>query len=446
MLEAFVTLLVFAQVVLPRRYAFVPLLVAACHTGNSKVLSELTPCRILIIAGLLRAIVSGGFRWSWRVPLDRVVVVLAAVALAVSIFPRLDVPSSLSQSLGLILNVVGTYLYGRAYLHDSEAVTRFATALAVTFIPLAVLMSVEKATARNPYFALGARGEGVIQREGKNRARGPFAHPILAGTAGATTLPLMGVLWRRRRSLSLTGIGACVLGVLASSSSGPLAAVGAGLVALALWRLREHILGIKRWVIALLVVLHLVSNRGVWYLMSYIDLAGGSTGYFRARLIDSALENFSTWWLKGTDYTRDWMATGVSWNERHTDMTNYYIHLGVIGGIGLTGAVIALFIISFSSIGRVFLDSAVQSEVEPERYGTTFDAWCVGSALFAHAVSCVSISYFDQMFVPLYLTIALVAGFKRSVGPEKRTPVDDLQSSDGMLDGSRLSVVGNNAS
>jgi hypothetical protein len=35
--------------------------------------------------------------------------------------------------------------------------------------------------------------------------------------------------------------------------------------------------------------------------------------------------------------------------------------------------------------------------------------WALGASLFAHAVSFMSVSYFDQSFVALYVTLAAIA-------------------------------------
>jgi hypothetical protein len=44
----------------------------------------------------------------------------------------------------------------------------------------------------------------------------------------------------------------------------------------------------------------------VWFLIARIDLAGGSSGYHRAMLIDTFLRHFGDWWLLGTKDAFSW--------------------------------------------------------------------------------------------------------------------------------------------
>lgn len=427
MIYLFSIVLVVLQCMLPWRWAFVPLLLAALHAGNVELVKEMTPCRILILVGLARAVGAKRFVYSSRCPLDLAVVFFSVFAILIAAVPRLDVPSPLRQNLGLIYNVAGTYFYGRAYLPDSGAIWRFATAMSFSIMVLAAGLTIEQQTRKNPYSFLGSiRGDAVI-RNGRIRALGPFKHPILTGTAGAAAVPIACILWRRRRRAALIGIISGIAGTVASSSSGPLAALLVSVVALAGWRFRGHLRFIQRMTLALLIVMHLTSSRGVWYLMARMDLVGGSTGYHRARLIDSAIEDLAKWWLAGTDYTRNWMWSGVSWSTRHTDITNYFLHIGVIGGIGLLGGLLAMLWFAFRTIGRAFSFSAREEELEETsqklqfveedeegedaRSEIDFAYWCVGSAILAHAVTFLSVSYFDQMYVVFYLTLGLVPSF-----------------------------------
>ena len=399
-----------AQFLLPRRLAFLPLLIAACHLGNLEIAANVTACRLIILLGLLRAIGTNQLRWSLSNPLDASFGFFGFIAIVVSFAPREDIASPFRQNLGLILNVVGCYLYGKAFLHGSGFITRFATCLAIVLLPLSLGLAVEKVARKNAYFLLGSGKMSVMEREGKVRASGPFRHPILSGTLGATSLPLMIYLWRRKRTLAIVGASACMVIVVSSASSGPLAALGGAIFAMGLWKWRRHIGTIQKVAIALIIIMHFSSSRGIWYLMARMDLAGGSTGYHRAKLIDSAMSHIDKWWLAGTDYTRDWMFSGVSWSTRHTDITNYYLHMGVIGGLGLLLALVFILITAFRMLGRGVKFGPARFEDDPVRYDLAFGAWCLGAALFAHALSMLSVSYFDQMYAMFYLLVGAVPG------------------------------------
>jgi hypothetical protein len=51
----------------------------------------------------------------------------------------------------------------------------------------------------------------------------------------------------------------------------------------------------------------------------------------------------------------------------------------------------------------------VTASGDPQR---AFLAWSFGAGLFAHAATCVSVSYFDQSVLFLYLTLAAAATLK----------------------------------
>ena len=63
-----------------------------------------------------------------------------------------------------------------------------------------------------------------------------------------------------------------------------------------------------RWCMVLgILVLHIIMKAPVWFFaFAHIDVTGSSTGYFRATLIDQAVNHFSDWWLMGTKH--QWMV------------------------------------------------------------------------------------------------------------------------------------------
>lgn len=404
---AAVIALVTAQLALPKRLAFLPLVVAACHIGNVEILPELTTARLLILLGLVRAYAGGSFAWSHKSKLDVLLFCFPVLAALSSLGHQADeyTPSPLHARLGLGFNVFGTYLYARAFLPDMDAFRRYACALPFILLPLALGMAFEHATQRNPYFLLGSASEMANVREGKVRAQGPFRHPILAGTAGATALPFAYLLWRLgRKRLALLGLSSCMGVTLACASSGPLAAVAVTLASVILWP-RRHLLKYLLWgAIFLGLLYYVVKGRGPWYLMASIDLVGGSTGWHRAYLIDQGLHYLDEWWLCGADYTRHWMASGVSWNPNMVDFTNYYLHLGVIGGLPLTLSLFGFIGIAFHWLN--FRMRALRSQDEPSE----IVLWCAAASLATHAISFVSISYFDQMYVVFYMLLGAIPG------------------------------------
>lgn len=75
------------------------------------------------------------------------------------------------------------------------------------------------------------------------------------------------------------------------------------------------------------------------------------------------------------------MPTGVHWSAEHTDITNYYIKMGVVGGLPLMVLLILVLWTGFRYAGQ-----ASRSHIDSDS-GKAFVAWCLGSSLFAHATT-----------------------------------------------------------
>lgn len=396
------TALIVAQLVLPRRLAFAPLLIASFHLGNAEIAGNFTTIQLLILVGLGRAYVKGFFEFSFRVINTKIMVFMCAYILFSSFFHSSQGGNPLISRIGIVLNIMGVYLYARAYIKDMENYTSFAKTLCYILLPLAVFMMLENQSRKNSYALLGASSLNANVRDGRVRAQGPFAHAILAGTAGASSFPIIFALWRRNKKFAKVGFISCFAITFASSSSGPLATFMVGVGALYLWRWRERLKTIKVLTVLMIIVLSLGMMKPPWYLMAKIDLVGGSTGWHRAKLIDRAWDFIGDWWFIGTDYTRHWMASGVQWSDQHVDLTNYYLHLGVMAGFPTIIFLVLLMTKSFKYLGRRI------REMDYANDPNALVLWTIGSAIFAHAITFTSVSYFDQMFVPFYFLLGAV--------------------------------------
>lgn len=60
---------------------------------------------------------------------------------------------------------------------------------------------------------------------------------------------------------------------------------------------------------------------------------------------------------------------------------------------------IGILLKGFSFVGRILKQGVTENQ---------FFAWALGAALFAHAATCISVSYFDQSFLFLYMTLAAI--------------------------------------
>ena len=390
---------------LPRHWAPVPLLVGACYMTLGQEIEmgpfNFTVLRLLIAIGIIRVIIRGENLNDRINSLDWLMLFWAVWALISSFFHS-DPSSALIFRLGRVYNALGIYFLLRIFCQSLDDVVRLCRITAILLIPVAAEMLYEKFTIHNLFSTLGGVSESPYIREGRIRSQGPFAHSILAGTIGAVCLPLTISIWQKHRKTAIAGIIACIIMIFASTSSGPIMSAIAAVGALWMWRFRYQMRFVLGLTIVGYVFLDLVMKAPAYYLIARLDLVGGSTGWYRVRLIESAFQHLHEWWLGGTDYTRHWMPIGATWSENHTDITNYYLHMGILGGLPLMILFIAILFKGFSFIGR-----ALHSDNLPPK--NQFMIWAFGASLFAHTITFISVSYFDQSFLFIYLTLAVIS-------------------------------------
>jgi hypothetical protein len=416
---AFLLINAIALLTLPRRWAPLPFLVGASYMTIGQGIEigpfAFTVIRILIAVGVLRIVlrrerITGGIN-----RLDWLSIIWAAVAVFSSLFHN-NPADALVFRLGTVYNVCGIYFLIRVFCRSIDDMIGLFRIAAIVFIPVAIEMLSEKMTGINLFAIFGGVPEFSSVREGSIRAQGPFGHAILAGTVGAVNLPLMIALLRQYRKTAMIGIAACITIILASASSGPIASSAAGIGALYMWRYR-HNMKTVRWVAIIgYLALDFVMKAPAYYLMARIPIVAGSTGWHRARLIESAFAHIDEWWLAGTDYTRHWMPTGVSWNPDHTDITNHYLQMGVLGGLPLMIIFIGILIVGFSYVGQA------RRQVALENPGQEFIVWTLGAALFAQTATMISVSFFDQSFLFLYFTLAIIGSVWAITSQEQCNP------------------------
>ena len=402
-----VTLVLIAgQFSVPQRLAFAPLIVAASLFPDLVVIDvgvAFTLTKLLILFGLIRAACSGMLTWSSRNSLDVLFAAWACWTLLSALGHEPTDHNPFTVRASMAYDVFGAYLYARAYIPDRDSVLRLSRLLALCMIFLASMVTFEKTTTLNIPWTISTGSSAYAEsRDGRIRAGGPFRHPILAGTVGATSVALLLPLWRRNRGLVAAGISACLAIVFCSASSGPVMTLFFAVAAVALWPWRRRMRLIKAALILTFVLLAFTMKAPIWYLIGRIDIVGGSTGWHRAELITQAFKHLDRWWLFGTDYTRDWMAYGIGWSANMVDITNHYLQMGVKGGLLLMLLFIAILVTSFKSLGYRMAD--LRSARDPGE----FMLWCFGAALFAHCMTFLSVSYFDQSNVFLYFTIGVV--------------------------------------
>jgi hypothetical protein len=128
-------------------------------------------------------------------------------------------------------------------------------------------------------------------------------------------------------------------------------------------------------------------------------------------LIDTTVKHFSEWWMFGTDYTRHWIPTGIGSvlaNGKHLDVTNYYIGFGIGAGLLAILLILAILRRCLADVIEQVNQEAGEDESE-DALREKFMIWCLGASLFSHAVSALSIAYFDQSQTFFWLSVATLS-------------------------------------
>ncbi len=357
-----------------------------------------------MLIGLARVIVKGERIAGGINLVDKLLIGWAIWYFISSFFHDPTLDAGTTYACGVIYNTLVFYFLVRVWCNDIDDMADLIKLVAVMLVPIALEMCTEKMTARNMFSVFGGVPENSLIREGKIRAQGPFLHPILAGTVGATCIPLFVGIFHRYRNLAILGIIAGLAMVFASASSGPVMSLMASAFAIGMWKFKYLTGMVRKGVVVLYFLLMLVMEQPPYYIIARIDISGGSTGFHRSMLIEQTLKHFPEWWLFGTDHTRHWMKDqGVAVSPTHTDITNHYI--GIAVGSGFLGMmlIIAAFFVAFKWVGKVI------DTMEDTRPDHSFILWCFGASLFSHAVTSISVAYFDQSVVFLWLNVAVIS-------------------------------------
>lgn len=224
-------------------------------------------------------------------------------------------------------------------------------------------------------------------------------------------IPYFAALWfapENSKMKAVAGFIAATVITVTSFSSGPAMAYLFAGIALAMWPLRKNMRQIRRGIVLALLSLHVVMQAPVWYLMAKAANLIGGTGWHRAYLVDQAIKYFNEWWLVGTNYTAHWMPYRLPSNPNMSDITNQYLVEGVHGGFLTMFLFIWILVIGFRTIGQGL--QIADDESHKQKI-----IWALGAALFAHAVTFMSVSYFDQIIVAWYLLLAMISAVLDSI-------------------------------
>lgn len=424
-----------ATLVLPRRYAVIPLLVMACAipTAQRIVVLDLdwTYLRLLVLAGWIRMFARGDLKKLVWIPLDSCVVALAVVTLLV-VTVRTGSATYFVRFTGVAFDEVGMYVLFRAWIRSWADIQLLVRSLIVISVPVALAFFNESITSRNVFSIFGGVPEITGIRDGRLRCQGAYSHPILAGCFWASLLPLIvSQYWwgPHGRMWALVGSASTLMIVILTASSTPLVGLAATVVAGGFYFVRGRMRLVRWGLLAALVVLHVVMKAPVWHLISRIDIVGGSTGWHRFNLIDNAIRHAGEWVFLGTDST-------AHWGHAMFDVTNEYLVRGFRGGFLALAIFIAIVSLAYRDIGRLW-------RRRPHQRALVIASWGLGAALFTHCVMFMAVSYYGQILIPWAMLLASIGSMStRPSEVKRRTRPTPFDSSGAMGGSSSAELLG----
>lgn len=399
-------------IVMPRKYAVMPLLMTALYLTQGQVMViatlHFTMLRIMILVGFVRIAMRKEYG---HVKLNKIDMFLILYVISSVIIKTIlwQTSAEFINRLGFAYDAIGSYFLFRCLIKDYDDFRILLKIMAFIIVPLAVAILMERSTGRNIFSIFGGVPEFSELRKWTFRCQGPFRSPILAGTFGATLMPLFIALWfknglgNKNRISSIIGFTCATIIAIASTSSGPLMAYLFAIIGLLTWFFKDHMRAIRWGILFSLITLHLIMKAPVWFLMARISEILGGGGWHRAELVDQAIRHFDEWWLLGTKNTAHWMATQLAVNPDSSDITNHFVMVGVNGGLISLILFIFIIIYCFKIIG-VSLQLMKNVVIDEKMI-----LWTLGVAVFAHIISFMSVSYFDQIIVFWYMLLAVIA-------------------------------------
>src|SRR5687768_8466206 len=286
-----------AMLLLPRRYAIIPMIVMACFIAPAQRIvvfgADFNLLRIMVLFGFARLLVRNEFQGVVLRLTDRLVI-LWAVTNTVAYTMLYASPEAFVNRLGFSFDAIGMYFLFRCLVRGWEDVDRVVLGFILISVPVAIFFLIERSTGRNLFAMFGGVPARTMVREGRLRCTGAFAHPILAGCFWAAVLPLIGAWWWRgpsSRILAGVGVASCAVIIIACASSTPVMAVVFGVIGWLMYLARQYMRPMRWALLGVLVLLHLVMNAPVWHLIARVNVVGGSTGWHRYILIDKAIKN-----------------------------------------------------------------------------------------------------------------------------------------------------------
>lgn len=408
----FTILMGLLMVCLPRKYVIIPLLLAGIFIPIKQriVIASIDffMLRILVLFGWIRLILRSELNSLRMNNVDKLLI-FYIISGIISYTILWQTMGAFINRLGMAFDALGLYFLFRFVLRDISDINKTIEVLAIITLIVSGCMVIEFVTGKNIFYIFGGVPDTTVIRDGRLRCQGAFLHPILAGSFGAALIPLFISnfrMFKQKRIIAVASSLAATIIIILSSSSGPIIAYLIALVGLSMWPFHKEMQVIQWVTFCGLILLQIVMNAPIWAIFIHVKVIGASTGWHRFMLIDEFINHFDEWWLFGVKYT-------AHWGYYLFDVTNQFIRIGVDGGIITLALFILLIINSFNNLGKVIKSLDDKNKLK-------ILVWGLGVSLFTHIVSFMSVTYFDQMIVIWYITLAIISIFYEVLNEKKK--------------------------
>lgn len=394
-----VLILGIAMLILPRRWAVLPMIIIACFISSVQKITiagmDFDLLRIMVVLGVIRLFIHKEYLDFWK-PIDKIFIAWVISSMVICSLQQ-GTFSAFVNRLGFGFDALGMYFLFRCLIRDYLDLDRVVFMFILISIPVAMFFIIENRTGYNMFSIFGGVPEITVIRDGRLRCQGAFSHPIIAGCFWASLMPLFAAYWRKSangRFGAVTGLVTSSIIVICCSSSTPVLGVIAAVIGGLMFVLRKQMRSVRWGILLSLIALHMVMQAPVWHLVCRVSAVGGSSSYFRFQLIDAAITHFHEWALLGTKSTAHWF-----WGAQ--DLCNQYVYVGVRGGFLSLCLFLILIAIAFREVGRMWRQHSRDS------YRLAL-SWAMGVCLYVHCMCFIGVSYFGQIFLIWYMHLAII--------------------------------------
>ncbi len=413
-----------------RRQAVWPLIVVSCFITQAQRINiatlDFTMLRVMVVFCFIRVFSRNEWQGLRMNKLDWMMIIFMSTRIVWS-FARQKQGVTSIQTLGEAMEMWGFYFYFRCVVRDLDDLRGAATGFMLASIPIAIAFIYEATALRNPFAFFGGVSEVTRARDGKLRCMGAYSHPILAGCFWAALLPYFGAMIKRNGRITYLPFVAILCStviILLTSSSTPVMGAGFAFIGGCLFVYRRRMRLIRWWVFITMIVTHFMVSKGLWFVLARINVFGGSTGYYRFKLIDQFIEHYKEWFWAGT------LLGTSTWDVPMFDIVNYYVYLGLTGGILILILITMLLVQAYKNVGRALKTTTNQED--------ELMAWATGVSIFTHMLMFFVVFYFGQINMIWYFSLAVTsvsgrgAMFPVAFGRRHADPLKRLAARPGM--------------